>query len=421
MRLNLWTLGVVLGVSGAILYGANAQGATVSVNFGTSAFNLLPADTAGVVAVPNWNNGDTPGGGTIANLNNDTGSASGVGLTYVGGSMTNNINLTSSGSTPDNKMMAHVWNTHNEQSAQTVFYNSANNGVGNTGTRAFQQLSRVGTNGPRDNTAVFTNLNTAFPGGYDVYVYVSGAGSSPNEVAGSSPTSVRNFVAPVHVLAGGSGLINAVNTNNTGFASFPYLQFGTNNPVGAGGGTGKSIQDPANLPAGTQRTILWPAVFKPIGGGIPSGPTAGGYYSSDFQGFVAGGLNVTDAYPLDYGPLNEWGMSINYDPSLWANYPYNSDYAAASIWEPTFRGIPLANYIKFSGLSLDTLEILARNVHGVRTNNGSSDGFDMGGITGIQIVGLEVAEVVPEPSTYALMALGLAGLGLVGWRKRRRA
>ncbi|MCE9553992.1 MAG: PEP-CTERM sorting domain-containing protein [Planctomycetes bacterium] len=27
---------------------------------------------------------------------------------------------------------------------------------------------------------------------------------------------------------------------------------------------------------------------------------------------------------------------------------------------------------------------------------------------------------VPEPSTYALGLIGLAGLGLVGWRRRKR-
>jgi MYXO-CTERM domain-containing protein len=33
----------------------------------------------------------------------------------------------------------------------------------------------------------------------------------------------------------------------------------------------------------------------------------------------------------------------------------------------------------------------------------------------------EQPEAVPEPSTYALGLIGLAGLGLVAWRRRRRS
>ena len=34
---------------------------------------------------------------------------------------------------------------------------------------------------------------------------------------------------------------------------------------------------------------------------------------------------------------------------------------------------------------------------------------------------LDIGTVVPEPSTWAMMALGFAGLGLAGWRHRRTA
>jgi len=39
--------------------------------------------------------------------------------------------------------------------------------------------------------------------------------------------------------------------------------------------------------------------------------------------------------------------------------------------------------------------------------------------TGIQIQGTFIAEPVPEPSAFVLAALGLAGLGLVAWRRRK--
>jgi hypothetical protein len=252
---------------------------------------------------------------------------------------------------------------------------------------------------------------------------VSGASPSHNEVANNfAPGSTLNYVNPVHVLAGGAGLISAIQTGNVGAGGgHLMMQFGADDPLGAGGGTGLSIENLANLPAGTQRTILWPAMLKQ-GGAAPGGV----YYSADFQGFVAGTLDVTDNLPLDFGPPNEHGASTNYDPSMWADHPYNSQFGAggtyANWWDPTARGIPLANYILFENMSSDTLEILARNIHGMdMAGVGSTGGIETGGITGIQIVARAAAVSIPEPASIALWSvIGLLGACLSGRRLRNR-
>jgi hypothetical protein len=64
----------------------------------------------------------------------------------------------------------------------------------------------------------------------------------------------------------------------------------------------------------------------------------------------------------------------------------------------------------------------------VTAQNGVFDEVDIRSLTGfdeikhIEISGLQavVGSTVPEPSTWALMALGFAGLGFVGFRRTRQ-
>ena len=71
--------------------------------------------------------------------------------------------------------------------------------------------------------------------------------------------------------------------------------------------------------------------------------------------------------------------------------------------------------------TLDPIDFVARHILiDIKSNYGANINTNETGMSEIRFLeGALAAESVPEPSTYALGLIGLAGLGLVAWRRRK--
>jgi hypothetical protein len=258
--------------------------------------------------------------------------------------------------------MTHAWTAANNHTSQSWF------DAFPIGPQNFYRGLATSGFGPRENTATFTNLNAAFPNGYDVYVYVqSNVPGQLNQLQESTP---------LHVWAGGTGLITAIHTGDTegdhmhlGADQLNYWE------------TGRSAQNLANLPGGTQRGLLWPT-------------NVGGVGNSEFGGtFTQAPLNAVDLLPLDLLSIEptifQADDPVNYtvgdQPSTFGDYPLSSAFTALSWHDPATRGIPVGNYLLFEDLTFNQLEILAMNIHGLRSSTASTGTgeIETGGIAGI--------------------------------------
>jgi hypothetical protein len=91
----------------------------------------------------------------------------------------------------------------------------------------------------------------------------------------------------------------------------------------------------------------------------------------------------------------------------------------ANDFSATFGGVPI-----FSLVNADSFGWTLESFTEVATSNTtvlSFSGRDVPAWYGLDNVDVEgAAGAIPEPSTWAMMLIGFAGLGLVGYRARRR-
>jgi len=123
-------------------------------------------------------------------------------------------------------------------------------------------------------------------------------------------------------------------------------------------------------------------------------------YADDLAIYVKAGALATGGL-LQVGGFSDLGASERYG---WANG------GSPAVGTTVIDSYLLVTPLTFAGTAADPL-IWLGNGYGAAGTQGTWTGS-------ITLTGLNVAAVVPEPSSWALMALG--GLGMVAWVGRRR-
>lgn len=185
----------------ASIIGVNFQGA---FNSGTT---LAAGDSAGVVAATNWNNIAAATSGSVANLNDNTGVASGVSFSYSGSDTGYSITRTA-GVTPDQKLLY--------------------------GFASAPAKSGSGLTGGVENTPLTLHFSGLSYSAYNVYVYYESDAANRN---GWISSGTVTWNATTGQFASTTGTIFGVQTDPTNSLAGTYVQ-ATNTTILPNGDSG---------------------------------------------------------------------------------------------------------------------------------------------------------------------------------------
>lgn len=156
---------------------------------------------------------------------------------------------------------------------------------------------------------------------------------------------------------------------------------------------------------------------------------AGGGYEASFtlsQASVVTGVNfVAWTYQSTLASL-DWGISSTSPASV---------SGAATLIEvgPTYTNDPFPYYVSTYNFSTGSLLLSAGTYYLTLQNGLASDGSNpfwdihanlsapLGYEATFQILGTDAVSGVPEPSTWAMMILGFAGVGFMAYRRRNQS